>query len=277
MTWLRVGGSSAFGDTEKSGVRWNHFELREYDPIIGRWASTDPYGQYWSPYNGMGNDPVNYADPNGAYTKFGAWWRNGFSMEGVHQDGGEWGFLTTSDDGGFVPHYGDENIWRPENGQRILDRAWENTGLAYGQMSTYDRIMARGGDGIEPFNIEFEVALAITTGGIGNAAKAGLSATARARSLGMAGETAVGITAPKTAIQVAGRTRFPDRLTRYTLEEVKNVSHQSFTRQLRDFHRFSQDNGLQMILHTRSNTTFSGPLRQMIDNGQIVRQIIPGH
>lgn len=44
---------------------WNHFELREYDPVIGRWTSKDPYGQYWSPYVGMGNNPVSGVDPNG--------------------------------------------------------------------------------------------------------------------------------------------------------------------------------------------------------------------
>ncbi|MFZ6011480.1 MAG: RHS repeat-associated core domain-containing protein, partial [Bacteroidota bacterium] len=44
---------------------WSHFELREYDAIIGRWTVTDPYGEYWSPYIGMGNDPINLNDPNG--------------------------------------------------------------------------------------------------------------------------------------------------------------------------------------------------------------------
>lgn len=46
---------------------WNHFELREYDPVIGRWTSKDPYGQYWSPYVGMGNDPTNRTDPDGGF------------------------------------------------------------------------------------------------------------------------------------------------------------------------------------------------------------------
>ena len=37
--------------------------------------STDAYGQYWSPYLGMGNDPVNGVDPDGGFeTRFGAWW-----------------------------------------------------------------------------------------------------------------------------------------------------------------------------------------------------------
>ncbi|MDE3181941.1 MAG: hypothetical protein KGM16_00870, partial [Bacteroidota bacterium] len=105
------------------------------------------------------------------------------------------------------------------------------------------------------------------------------SVTDKARALGKAGEDAVGITGSKTAINVGGRTRIPDRLTSNFLEEVKNVKYQSFTRQLRDFYQYSQDNGLQMILHTRSgtNTTFSKPLQQLIDNGSIIRQPIPGY
>lgn len=47
---------------------WNHFELREYDPIIGRFVATDPVGQFWSPYVGMGNDPVSGVDPTGGCT-----------------------------------------------------------------------------------------------------------------------------------------------------------------------------------------------------------------
>jgi len=44
---------------------WNAFELRQFDPVIGRWITIDPLRQYWSPYNGMGNDPVNNIDPTG--------------------------------------------------------------------------------------------------------------------------------------------------------------------------------------------------------------------
>ena len=46
-------------------VGWNDFELRNYDPQIGRWIQQDPYDQYESPYVGMGNDPVNGVDPDG--------------------------------------------------------------------------------------------------------------------------------------------------------------------------------------------------------------------
>jgi RHS repeat-associated protein len=44
---------------------WDNFELRMYDSRIGRWTAPDPYGQYHSPYVGMGNDPVNQVDPDG--------------------------------------------------------------------------------------------------------------------------------------------------------------------------------------------------------------------
>jgi RHS repeat-associated protein len=47
---------------------WQHFELREYDPVIGRMLVPDPMRQYWSPYVAMGNNPVNLIDPTGGAT-----------------------------------------------------------------------------------------------------------------------------------------------------------------------------------------------------------------
>jgi RHS repeat-associated protein len=44
---------------------FNNFELRMYDGRIGRWLSTDPKGQFASPYEGMGNNPVTGIDKNG--------------------------------------------------------------------------------------------------------------------------------------------------------------------------------------------------------------------
>ncbi|MEC7263734.1 MAG: RHS repeat-associated core domain-containing protein, partial [Bacteroidota bacterium] len=41
------------------------FELRHYDPAIGRFVTTDPYEQFVSPYVAMGNNPVVSFDPNG--------------------------------------------------------------------------------------------------------------------------------------------------------------------------------------------------------------------
>ncbi len=41
------------------------FELRLYNSRVGRWMSYDPYGQFSSPYVGMGNNPVSQVDPDG--------------------------------------------------------------------------------------------------------------------------------------------------------------------------------------------------------------------
>jgi RHS repeat-associated protein len=57
------GREYAEDETEETG--WNAFELRMYDPVIGRWISTDPYKQFYSPYLGMGNNPKNTFDPDG--------------------------------------------------------------------------------------------------------------------------------------------------------------------------------------------------------------------
>ncbi len=43
------------------------FELRLWDARIGRWLTTDPSGQYASPYLGMGNNPINRIDPDGGF------------------------------------------------------------------------------------------------------------------------------------------------------------------------------------------------------------------
>ncbi len=47
---------------------WNDFELRSYDPQIGRWLQNDPYGEFASGYVGMGNDPINNVDASGGGT-----------------------------------------------------------------------------------------------------------------------------------------------------------------------------------------------------------------
>lgn len=50
---------------EEENLQWNEFQLRNYDPQIGRWTGADPFNQFASPYVGMGNDPVNHTDPDG--------------------------------------------------------------------------------------------------------------------------------------------------------------------------------------------------------------------
>jgi len=41
------------------------FELRLWDGRIGRWLTVDPAGEFFSPYLGMGNNPISNIDPDG--------------------------------------------------------------------------------------------------------------------------------------------------------------------------------------------------------------------
>jgi hypothetical protein len=77
------------------------------------------------------------------------------------------------------------------------------------------------------------------------------------------------------ATSYSGITRYPDRLTNKTIEEVKNVAHLSFTQQLRDYLAHAQENALTFVLHVRPETTYSGPLRTAINSGQIEVRYIP--
>ncbi len=63
----RYGYQGQFAEKDDE-TGWNHFELREYDPVIGRWLIPDPYREFWSPYVAFGNNPVNIVDPRGGVT-----------------------------------------------------------------------------------------------------------------------------------------------------------------------------------------------------------------
>ncbi len=47
------------------GSRWYNFQLRMYNPSLGRWGTIDPYSQHYSPYLAMSNNPISYIDPDG--------------------------------------------------------------------------------------------------------------------------------------------------------------------------------------------------------------------
>ncbi len=86
---------------------WNHFELREYDPVIGRWISRDPKKQFFSGYIGMGNNVINKVDPDGGFSRIGSIWRSWLipgSKPYYHSLEKEWavGWETNSVEGGMT-------------------------------------------------------------------------------------------------------------------------------------------------------------------------------
>ncbi|MEQ6120499.1 RHS repeat-associated core domain-containing protein [Reichenbachiella sp. MALMAid0571] len=60
----RFGYQGQFAEEDEE-TGFNAFELRAFDSNIGRWMAPDPYRQFASPYNGMGNNPVYLIDRNG--------------------------------------------------------------------------------------------------------------------------------------------------------------------------------------------------------------------
>src|SRR5690606_35266709 len=77
---------------ENDSTGWNEFQLRMYDARFGRWLSVDPYGQYASPYVGMGNAPNIGVGPDGGWS----WWTAGAGFVlgaaiGYAASDGDWG------------------------------------------------------------------------------------------------------------------------------------------------------------------------------------------
>ena len=79
--------------------------------------------------------------------------------------------------------------------------------------------------------------------------------TGSPNSMGKAGENMAGINPKeKVQIQINGRTRIPDQLTKDTLTEVKNVKYISNTRQLRDFADYARETNRTLRLFVRPTT-----------------------
>ncbi|CAM1362447.1 hypothetical protein TPENAI_30018 [Tenacibaculum litopenaei] len=52
---------------ESLGLDLYEMDVRSYDPAIARWTSINPVTHYeFSPYQAFDNDPIFYADSNGA-------------------------------------------------------------------------------------------------------------------------------------------------------------------------------------------------------------------
>jgi len=111
---------------------------------------------------------------------------------------------------------------------------------------------------------------------------AAMSGTALARELGRVGEQAAGIiknTERIPSLTGTANYRIPDVLDRARapgiIGDVKNVAQLSYSKQLRDFSAFAQQNGLRFELTVRRNTRLSAPLQQAVSRGEIVLKYLP--
>ncbi len=68
---------------QEGGLNKYHFGWRDYYPELGRWVVVDPARQFASPYVGIGNNPINYYDPDGMITWKGILISVGINVVGI--------------------------------------------------------------------------------------------------------------------------------------------------------------------------------------------------
>ncbi|UII26205.1 hypothetical protein LVD15_23350 [Fulvivirga maritima] len=98
---FRYGYQGNFAEEDEE-TGWNSFELRMYDAVIGRWMATDPKKVGFSPYIGMGNNPLKMYDPDGGAPLDGyrdsdgnyVWFDDRTSESFVDNNGTEWNKVT---------------------------------------------------------------------------------------------------------------------------------------------------------------------------------------
>ncbi len=81
----RYGYQGEFAETDPETGK-PAFELRLYDPRINRWLTTDPYGEFTSPYLAMGNNWISNVDPDGGCVSCGISTEDGINIASAVQN-----------------------------------------------------------------------------------------------------------------------------------------------------------------------------------------------
>jgi len=234
-----------------------YLQARYYDPLTKQFLSKDPAksdGEE-SAYQYCGGDPVNAVDPDGQF----AWAAAGAVVGGLV--------------GGGVAY------WKAKKAGKT---GWELAALV-GLGVVDGAVTGAGLGGLAKFAVKSVGKLALKrlakremasiSEDIARSSGRGMSAGQRIRlnnAVGRVGEAQRGIQAQgKRAIRVADRIRYPDRITRTTVEEIKNAKRLSYTRQLRDYQQWASMNNRKLVVHVRRNTELSGPLKEAWSRGEL--------
>ena len=261
----------------------DYMRARHYNPQVGRFLSPDPGSvgasliapQTWNAYAYVNNNPMAFTDPYGLEaTCVSGGQSSGFSPDTPHDAGkGDAGMPICSEE---VDVGSADSVYRPmtfgdlgQAGLGLLDLLFQDPAPTAITMTLPNGERYTGIPHVSKGMIPLLPGELLGVGG---------SAAVR---LGQAGEAAVRSVAeigPKEAIEVAGRARIPDGITRTVLSEVKNVARLSFSLQLRDYSAHAAANGLRFDLWVRPGTrgtALSGPLSRAIADGLINLRFIP--
>jgi RHS repeat-associated protein len=233
-----------------------YYRARYYDPTIGRFTQRDPLGMPdgVNRYAYVAGDPLNNVDPEGLikadpqsvmFTELNKSYVGNGRQEGTSQ----------------ALSSGKDNFW---SGLK------EDFG-SYVQRSIDGVRSDSLGDGVNRVLQGFGPELGVAVAAIGSI---------KSVKVGQAGEEAVREVydiGNKTGFNAGGKNRIADGLNRAlkTVSEVKNTATQAFTRQLRDYTAYAQQEGMRFDLYVRESTKLSGPLKDAIHSGLINLRLIP--
>lgn len=256
-----------------------YLRARYYDPTIGRFITEDSdWGRDRDPlslnlYTYCESDPINAWDPTGHIKD-----KNGNPVYPV---------MTFSQARDYLYYWGLEGLTKSYSYSDLKKIPGQVTYKSGEYTDTYVLVKSpylSFPGGLDVYlndeNSSYYYELAMTNApqmligiiSVGGSLKTG---TNLARQLGIEGENAAGIVNAKQRIPSLSGTakyRIPDELLQdpKILREIKNVSKQSYTNQLRDFNAWTKQNGYQFILEVRPGADLSGPLQEAIQNGGIV-------
>jgi len=173
----RYGYQGQFAEKDEE-TDWNAFELRMYDPAIGRWLGPDPYRQFYSAYVGMGNNPVSGVDPDGGLV--GPPDRNGDFIGDTDKGTGlDYDICFTWDGSNWLSERG----FYYDGQQFTMNPLTVTTHISFDTPALRSLLQSQytgpATGAVEPVYIDFELFLTISTWGMYSAGKAALSGAAK--------------------------------------------------------------------------------------------------
>jgi len=281
-----------------SGLEFYDFNARTYDQQIGRFLQTDPESEEgdqesWTPYHFGFNNPVLHNDPDGRFPPFKKLLQAGWDYTKGRMQGAAStltaGLKTQYAAAKTAYSYATNSQFRQQanaavtqaisNPKATLNKAVDGVKTKVNSAVTAlkdPKTYTPQNVGKAVGTVEGTVALSMAPGAGATGQVA--NTTKSAMQLGREGMAAAGIeqnTVRIPSLTGTAQYRIPDGLTNTTLSEVKNVSQQSLTGQIKDFIQYSQQQGLNFELHVRPTTQLSKPLQQQVTQGNVTLKVLP--